>query len=239
MTGLLHRLAARATNDGWTVRSDARLPFGAHALGQAPDTAPRLVDAAGPATRAQVRAGPGTTAPATAVPPQAALPPARTPGAAARPGSQGAQGAQDMAAVPAPLMPAAAEPAAQHAARGAATLAPPEARPGAATPAMAFLRTDDRPRLSQSLSEEPALLMPPQPSTAGHAAPQAQAVQGAAAFAIRAAPQAGASGETEVHIHIGRIEVTALQEAPLPKAGARERAPAMSLDAYLAARSKA
>ena len=83
------------------------------------------------------------------------------------------------------------------------------------------------------------MLLPPQPSTAGHAATRVPAGQGAAAFAIRAAPQAGASGETEVHIHIGRIEVTALQEAPLPKARARERTPAMSLDAYLAARSNA
>lgn len=237
MTGLLHRLAARATNEGWTVRSDARLPFGAHALGQALDTAPPLVEAAGPATRAPVQAGPETAAAATAAPPQAVLPPARTPEAAVRPGLQRTQ---DAAAVPKPLMPLAREAAAQHAPRGAATLVPPPDAPaGSATPAMASLRTAERPQPSQSLREPPALLLPPRPSTAGHAASQAQAVQGPAAFTARAVPQAGASGETEVHIHIGRIEVTALQEAPRPKARARERAPAMSLDAYLATRSKA
>jgi hypothetical protein len=63
-------------------------------------------------------------------------------------------------------------------------------------------------------------------------------VRGPAAFAFRPAPQAAASQETEVHIHIGRIDVTALHEAPRPKARPRERAQPVSLDAFLAARSK-
>jgi hypothetical protein len=52
------------------------------------------------------------------------------------------------------------------------------------------------------------------------------------------AAQAAADEPTEVHIHIGRIEVTAVHEAPAPRTlPSRKQAP-MSLDAYLAARSK-
>ena len=41
---------------------------------------------------------------------------------------------------------------------------------------------------------------------------------------------------TEVHVHIGRIEVTAVHEAAPGKAAARRRQPPMSLDDYLARR---
>jgi hypothetical protein len=55
-------------------------------------------------------------------------------------------------------------------------------------------------------------------------------------------PNVGAQSADEptaVHIHIGRIEVTAVQEAPSPRASSgRNQAPRMSLDTYLAARSK-
>ena len=44
-----------------------------------------------------------------------------------------------------------------------------------------------------------------------------------------------AATDTEVHIHIGRIEVTAVQENAAPtRPGPRERVQPMSLDAYLA-----
>lgn len=54
----------------------------------------------------------------------------------------------------------------------------------------------------------------------------------------QAVAQATAHDDTEVHIHIGRIEVTALHEAAPParrRVAAAPRAP-MSLDSYLAAR---
>jgi hypothetical protein len=44
---------------------------------------------------------------------------------------------------------------------------------------------------------------------------------------------------TEVHIHIGRIDVTAMHEAPKVRAKPGVKSTAVSLDAYLAARSKA
>ena len=84
---------------------------------------------------------------------------------------------------------------------------------------------------------EPALLLPTQPNTAAHAVPLHETVRGPAAFALRHhASQSAAGQETEVHIHIGRIEVTALHEAPAAKARQRERRPPVSLDAYLDAR---
>jgi hypothetical protein len=43
----------------------------------------------------------------------------------------------------------------------------------------------------------------------------------------------------EVHIHIGRIEVTAVNEKAPVRPGPKARKPALSLDAYLDARSKA
>ncbi len=43
---------------------------------------------------------------------------------------------------------------------------------------------------------------------------------------------------TEVHIHIGRIDVTAVHEAPKVRARTGAKSPATSLDAYLAARSR-
>ena len=53
------------------------------------------------------------------------------------------------------------------------------------------------------------------------------------------ATHAAASGEpSEVHIHIGRIEVTAVHEAAPPRRPAAPRPPPTSLDAYLAKRGR-
>lgn len=51
-----------------------------------------------------------------------------------------------------------------------------------------------------------------------------------------ATPAANAtdSGPAEVHVHIGRIEVTAVQDSPPAKHSARKGKPPMSLDEYLA-----
>jgi hypothetical protein len=43
-----------------------------------------------------------------------------------------------------------------------------------------------------------------------------------------------AEATTEVHVHIGRIEVTALHDAPPPRRQGTKMQPPMSLDAYLA-----
>jgi hypothetical protein len=50
--------------------------------------------------------------------------------------------------------------------------------------------------------------------------------------------QPGMSAEPEVHVNIGRIEVTAVTEAPAQRRAAIPRKPAMSLDDYLARRQR-
>lgn len=232
MRGLLHRLAQRATGNAWTVRSDVRFPFGADGLDRPPDdTAPPPMEAAGSKTRAPAR--PRSAEPAslvTAAPEQAVPSLVQSPAVAAQAGR---------------AHPVEAEAAATRTPVATTTPAQPPGAPGTAAvpatamPTIASLHTPARPQSTPPpRREEPAPLLPSQPSTAGHVAPLAQTVRGPAAFALRPAPQTAASQETEVHIHIGRIDVTALHEAPRPKAGPRERTQPVSLDAYLTARSK-
>lgn len=87
---------------------------------------------------------------------------------------------------------------------------------------------------------EPAPLLPPRPG--GHAAAVAAVAASLPAPrpAGEAAPRAAAAAEpSEVHVHIGRIEVTALPEAPGPRRAPRQRTAPVTLEAYLAARGKA
>jgi hypothetical protein len=219
MTGLLHRLAQRATGNAWTVRSDVRLPFGADGLDRPPDdTAPPLMEAAVPEPHAPARPRPPEPASLVTAAPEQAMPPfVQSSAVAARAGRVSPVEAE-AAATRRPV--AATTPTQPHGAPGTAAV------PAAAMPTMASLHTLARPQSTPPpRREEPAPLLPPQP-------------RGPAAFAFRPAPQAAASQETEVHIHIGRIDVTALHEAPPPKARPRERAQPVSLDAFLAARSK-
>ncbi|CAN7712138.1 hypothetical protein LJR290_005960 [Variovorax sp. LjRoot290] len=242
MTGLLHRLAQRAAGNAWTVRSDVRLPFGANGLDRPQDdTAPPLMEAAVSKTRVPARPRPPEPASlATAGSEQAVPPLVQSPAVAAQAGR--AQPVEAEAAAPKAPMPITRQSAATRTPVATTTPAQPPgapAVPAAAMPIMASLLTPARPQSTPPpRREEPAPLLPPQPSTAGHAAPLAPTVRGPAEFALRPAPQAAASQETEVHIHIGRIDVTALHEAPRPKARPRERTQPVSLDAYLAARSK-
>jgi hypothetical protein len=54
-----------------------------------------------------------------------------------------------------------------------------------------------------------------------------------------ASPQSSAADETtEVHLHIGRIDVTALHEAPPPRRKAAQARAPRSLDDYLSRRSR-
>jgi len=61
--------------------------------------------------------------------------------------------------------------------------------------------------------------------------PGPQASSGLTGHAAETAPD-------EIHVHIGRIEVTAVQEAPKPKARAQHGQAPMSLDDYLAKRQR-
>lgn len=88
---------------------------------------------------------------------------------------------------------------------------------------------------------DPAPLLPRTPAATPLAAPPVPRDGAHRHGPAAGTAMAGAAGEggTEVHIHIGRIDVTALQSAPAPR---RRPAPAqapMSLDGYLAKRGRA
>ncbi|HSW19035.1 MAG TPA: hypothetical protein VLJ86_17585 [Ramlibacter sp.] len=239
MTGLLHRLAARANGTAWTVRSDVRLPFASASLEQAQDAEPPLMDTAKSERRSPVSARADSMSPAVPATSQAApATQARAASAPERP--QSTRPAQAAPATPKPLMPVnqqAALPLVPSVAKVSAQ--PEELAPAVlATPVAASSPSPAKPSPAPFQAEEPSPLLPPRPHAAGHAAPLAPAASDAMPFAFRPARQATASRETEVHIHIGRIDVTALHEAPRPKARPRERTQPVSLDAYLAGRSK-
>lgn len=97
---------------------------------------------------------------------------------------------------------------------------------------------DRRPSTATDLPEP--LLPGRAPATQRHPSPPPLKAPDTQARSAVGQPQSGAESdrETEVHIHIGRIEVTALQEAARPKPKPRERVQPMSLDAYLEQRRK-
>ena len=262
MTGLLHRLAARASGTAWTVRSDARLPFGAGRL--------REGEAVQEPQEPQefVAAVPGADAPMAATPPvqqrnRPAEPyiPAISAISATTPHGPPAAMETQPASPPPLLKPVPAKTAPVGALAAAHALQQPfpsdttsaigaTARPPATAPTSALEPpTVHRPAWSATsenaappghaphLHGEPAPLLPPvraHASQPGMPSPR----QLAAAWRAPGAPQHPVGQDTEVHIHIGRIDVTAVHEAPRPKARTRERerTQPVSLDAYLATR---
>jgi hypothetical protein len=262
MTGLLHRLGARATGTGWAVHSDARLPFHAGLLA---DGAPPPAESALPAsigTQADVNTPAATwraaahAAPHAATPFDAAMPSDRAAPAALRPVN---------ARVPSPSAPRASS--AETALAAWAAPRPGQPASMAATPVMAVasiapevLRHAGAQRAHDgtwhaSAMPEPAPMRPPlaagsMPSSSRPASTPAHANaprNGAAAFvrpvratvgtsAWPAVAPAPAHAPTEVHIHIGRIDVTALPATPAPRTAKPARTEPMSLDSYLKTR---
>jgi hypothetical protein len=102
---------------------------------------------------------------------------------------------------------------------------------GAGTPQVAGARLRSGPQLAPA---RPVPLLPPAPVPRTLSAPAVQAGGRAGGPQVATGGAADAGGDAaEVHIHIGRIEVTAAQEAATPRRRpAPSRAP-MSLDAYL------
>lgn len=89
-----------------------------------------------------------------------------------------------------------------------------------------------RPELRAAQPVPAAVALPPPllPANAPHApSPQQSA-------APQVAPAVSAHAPDEVHIHIGRIEVTAIQENKPASKASRKGTPPLSLDAYLARR---
>lgn len=94
---------------------------------------------------------------------------------------------------------------------------------------------DDAPRRDRRAHPEPLLAPRAAPRTASSGALPPAA--GVARSRAATAPAGAAEDVTEVHVTIGRIELTAVQEAPRPRLkSARSRKP-QSLDEYLARRA--
>lgn len=232
MSGLLMRLGAQATGSGWAVHSDVRLPFGT--LGPGPALAPAAAGDTSPGSVA-VDAGEQGLAPVAAAP---RIAPRFSP----RPLSEPEPG-------PAATTSATEDATVQHGVRNGLptepsplVLRPPQAAmpsPPRAVPlplphaAEAGPGQDRRPSAATDLPE--ALLPGRAPAGLHRPSPpplKAPDTQAGSAFG-QSQSGAESGGETEVHIHIGRIEVTALQEAARPQPRPRERVQPMSLDAYL------
>jgi hypothetical protein len=231
MTGLLHRLAAAATGKSMLVRSNARLPVN--------DAAPAWTDVADalPVPRPPARHPAPTEPPpgadslsASPRPEQARQGPAIEASLETAAVAQAERGEDALRLEPpAPLLPvrlalapieAAAAPAPPQL-RTAARNPPDQEEPGsAAAPADRALRTTSM----LERVEPPALL----PRAATRSAPAEQ---------FRTSESSDADDGTEVHIHIGRIEVTAVQ-APPPRRKSPSMPPPMSLDEYLVKRGR-
>lgn len=232
MSRLLHRLAVRSRGGAPEIRPIVRwnAPSG-HA-----DSAPRMPDSQPIEPAASAVASP---APALRAPPAAA--------------SHIAFGPREVAATVAPVRPA--PDAWARDAGGAQRLDEPSAPVAsvagvhaASTPLLdsAFavapvsLASDaeqprgataaDTPTLQQRPTHPEPLLAPPRP------APSSAGPRDPGARRAARAPTDAAEAVTEVHVTIGRIELTAVQEAPRPRREpARARGPE-SLDEYLARR---
>jgi hypothetical protein len=251
MTGLLQRLGARATGTGWAVRSDARLPFGADRLG---DGDPLPAEAAMPASTQAPAPARRTFAPA--VPPHAAAAPEPSQRTAPQDPTllraldtrAPTQTAPRMSAAPvepdALVSPQPGQPA------QSATPHDPPTGPSAHSTAAARTHAEHRLREPPPLRRSPADAVPtplrpatrPDRANSAAASPapygRPQRATGMANAWPSGAP-APAEAPTEVHIHIGRIDVTALPATPAPRTARPTRTEPMSLDSYLKTRREA
>jgi hypothetical protein len=257
MNGLLHRLAAATIGKGLSVRSNARLPFNQAALASTDvaEAAPRsLARHPGPmvppptgmphavdTTRQLLpRLDEHAAEPTTADPTTHSSEPERTRQrppvtvSLAPPAKPKVERMSD-AAPPEPLMPVwpAIVPIETP---GAPVVAPSrEARRG---------RPDQSPSGTTAARPDRELKTAPVPSSVGDA-PSPLLPWAAPRSAPRPSPverprvldSGGADEGTEIHIHIGRIEVTAVQAPPPPRRKVPS-IPPVSLDEYLAKRSR-
>ena len=262
MNGLLHRVAARAAGTSVPVRADARLPYavGASGWGEAGEAEadPRATASASsalpaapvpspfhPATLQEEPVEPGAlvdamrarslsvAAPILTAVERDALP--ATAGVSNDSGTKmsvhGVFG--ELAPIdevrawspPMHLLPSMSPTASVSVeARPSAQLSPHEAA-ASARPATHF----DDPAPLMPRTARPAPLAPVAQPSARRFLPS----QGASS-----ANAANGDDSTEVHIHIGRIDVTAVQEAPSPRRRAAAAPPPMSLEGYLAQRGR-
>jgi hypothetical protein len=255
VNGLLHRLAARATGTTVQVRSDARLPFGG--------ITPRrgdLLDTAEQASASDVRA-PVSSASMASVQPhdelQSGTPaPTTAPSLHQRPArradtlpwvAQTEPG--DVHAIQPTAAPLAERSTSQNLTQllvdgvsgeaayattlQAASRHEPDSRSVAAHAHEALIDGTAR------FIGHPSLLMPLTDSTRSPVSPIGAAGAPRQPAGLTFSAHAIASDEpNEVHIHIGRIEVTAVHEAAPARRRATATPPPMSLDSYFAKRGR-
>ena len=265
MKGLLHRVAARAAGTAAVVRSDSVLPYAGADSGltdisglevgyASATTRGSLVPAAPGSPMPAVRAASAAHEPAREVQTLDLADPLRAMGAAVTPPAviaarTDAEAVRDAPRVMLParfvspvasiqpsaveqlqafMMPVLPVPLLQGAVPSVAQREPEPAK-------QAPRETAINERMALRV-DEPVPLMPREARPAPLAPlPQPAIRRGAVAQGL-AAPQS--EPDTEVHIHIGRIDVTAVKEAPAPRRSAAAAPAPMSLDGYLAQRGR-
>lgn len=234
MSGLLRRLAAQAGGQrGAILHAPARLPF---------QPAPERLDCGEARLPAAL---PGAALPALmelpaspAITPTAAVPPARPHAAAAqRPGEAPpapAVQAEESSPVQQPRLP---EPLLAEQPLNLFIHVPNS--PGVPVQETAAPPTESHPAVSRHEAPTRADATPPSPTTPRLPPLLAPMAPATAPQPRVAPPQAEPVPRQpdEVHIHIGRIEVTAIQETAPARREARKGPPPLSLDDYLARRN--
>ncbi len=258
MNGLLHRLAARTAGTIVQLRSDARLPFGGIEL--RPDGA--ADDLKEQATLIDSRAQPSNPSGAPVQSRQGS--PSRPPTRSRTPAPMVTQSPQRRGATPVDARPpvaleahtalrAVSPAAASHVEvpsegmspglRSRRVLEPAPAEAGRAShdlavPAGAARRSATQPDDAPRLIGEPSLLMPPAAADSSVSRGIASTVTRHPAGPSSTVPAIATEESNEVHINIGRIEVTAVHDAAPVQRRPPPAAPPMTLDAYLAKRGR-
>ena len=253
MNGLLHRVAARAAGTAVTVRSDAGLPYAGGGAGTGDVGAADVQFPVAVAARSQMPSASAAherervaraldSADRMSVANAArALPPpvdAATDAAAVRDTSTIMPNAMFAPRVE-PKQPSAFDPPQFTMSPSHAAPLTPRTSPAAIEPGAEAAHAPREPAISArtaARADEPAPLMPREPRST----PLAPMPQPSARRSAMQQGSAATQGETdtEVHIHIGRIDVTAVHEAAPPRRRAAAAPVPMSLDGYLAQRGR-
>lgn len=228
MKGLLHRLAERAAGTAASLRPDARLSY--------VDAPPVVAAAEQPELAPADNGSPDARGSAVPAPMWPAMPAGRTSTAAATGTGRPVFTDQGAAAVGPrphghegrPITPSPAPPLLARAPQAVPSrVTVPAAQPPTPVP--------HAPGRADSAGHNPVPWDEPVRLVATDAPADAMPMP-----SLRPSASMPAAAEpTEVHVHIGRIEVTAVHEPPEPRRPVTSRAPPVSLQAYLATKAKA
>lgn len=242
MNGLLHRLADRAAGTAVPVRSDVRAPYGSDMAGWADATEAVVASSSKAMGLAEASQAPEREhGSAEAKPPPMIEPMSNGPERSREPLPASTQfvprGAQTSERAPVPASAGEERLDLQATAPRLATTATRQVLTATVSPAQRAVADPIPPVEAERSRSDPAPLMP---RTAGDPAAMPR-VSPASPHRDAWPPTATASttdDATEVHVHIGRIDVTAVHEAAPPRRKPASMPGPMSLDSYLARRSR-